>query len=151
MAQSAIVYEIFAFSGNPMRWAGPRSGVAQDIVQRLSEISAVFIQQSIRLISLSVKAVSGTGNGPVGGRQAARPRKEIRWKGGYFYEFFHRKCPLCPLESVFWVRFGVDRSSLLMFSMQLSKGVELPKYLHLTASRLNSGKDCGRIVRDRGK
>lgn len=70
---------------------------------------------------------------------------------GYSYEFFHRKCPLCPLYGVFLVRFGVDRRNLLLFSMPLSKGGELPKSLHLTGGRLNSGEDCGRIVRDRGK
>ena len=147
-----------------MRWAGPRSGVAQDIVQRMSEISAVFIQQSIRLISLSVKAVSGSGNGPAGGRQAARPRRGIRWKRGYFYEFFHRKCPLCPLKSVFWASLGADPGYMSMLSMQFSRAIRPCRSLYSAAGRLivlmsslgffaatdsNCCGDCGGLVGDR--
>ena len=82
------------------------------------------------------QAVSGTGNGPVGGRQPARPRRGIRWERGYFYEFFHKICPLCPLKSVFWASLGADPGYMSMLSMQFSRAIRPCRSFFLAAGRL---------------
>ncbi len=119
-----------------MRWAGPRSGVAQDIVQRMSEISAVFIQQSIRLISLSVKAVSGTGNGPVGADRRRVREGETGGNRGIFMNFFIENVRFVRSKAFFGVSLGADPGHMSKVSMQFSRATRPCRSLYSAAGRL---------------
>ena len=68
--------------------------------------------------------------------EAARPRRGIRWKTGYFYEFFHKYVRFVRSKAFFGVSLGADPGYMSMLSMQFRRAIRPCRSFSPAAGRL---------------